>query len=99
MPEHDQLLDAISELKAELKAQSMTLNQVLDQARRTNGRVNMLEDWKHSVELKQAHEEGIAEGAGTAAITKGQLRMIFGTITAVAGLAGTVAGIIVRLMS
>jgi len=96
--EHEVVLDALSELKAELKAQHMTLSQVLDQARKTNGRITMLEDWRHMVELKQAHEQGMAEGAGTAAITKGQLRMFIASATAIASIAGTVAGIIVRFM-
>lgn len=97
MPEHDQLLDAIGELKSELKAQGMTLNQVLEQARRTNGRVNALEDWRHSLELREAHEAGLMEGAGTAAVTKGQLRIIIGSATALASLAGAIAGIVVKL--
>lgn len=98
MQEHDQLLEAISEVKAELKAQGMVMSQVLDQARKTNGRINLLEEWRHTLELKQAKEEGVAEGIGTAAITKGQLRALFGTATAIATLTGTIVGIIVKLM-
>lgn len=92
------LLAALAELKAEMKAQSVTLNQVLDQARRTNGRVNMLEEWRRTIELKQAHEEGVAEGGATAAITKGQLRVLVGGATAIASLAGAIAGLIVKVM-
>lgn len=95
--DQDVLLEALHELKSEMKAQSMTLQQVLEQARKTNGRVNMLEEWKHNVELREAHDEGIMEGAGTAAITKGQLRMLMGSASAIATLAGAVAGFIVRL--
>lgn len=98
MSDPDLLLEALHELKAEMKAQSMTLGQVLDQARKTNGRVNILEEWRHTLELKQAHEEGLAEGGATAAITKGQLRMFIGVATAIASLAGTLAGVIVKVM-
>ena len=98
MPNEELLLAALAELKAEMKAQSVTLGQVLDQARRTNGRVNMLEEWRRTVELQQAHDAGLAEGGATAAITKGQLRLFVGGATAIASLAGAIAGVVVKVM-
>lgn len=98
MTDQDLLLAALAELKAEMKSQSVTLGQVLDQARRTNGRVGVLEEWRRTIEIKQAHEEGLAEGGANAAITKGQLRMFVGSAAAIASLAGTIAGVVVKVM-
>lgn len=98
MADQELLLAALSELKAELKSQSVTLGQVLDQARKTNGRVTHLEEWRHTIELHKAHEEGLVQGASTAAVTKAQIRMFLGAATALASIAGTVAGIVVKVM-
>ncbi len=98
MSEYDILISALGELKAELKSQHVTLSQVLDQARKTNGRITMLEEWRHAVELANARNDGLVQGASTAAVTKAQIRMFLGAATAIASIAGTVAGIVVKVM-
>ena len=56
----------------------------------------MLEAWKASVLLADAHDRGVIEGAGTAALTKGQLRALIAAVTAITTVSGTIVGVIVK---
>lgn len=93
-----QMLAGLGEVKSELVKQGVILEQVLKQSTLTNGRVSKLEEWQRAVEKRDAHDCGVMEGSATAAITKGQLRAFVAAGTAIAGIAGTVAGIVVRFL-
>ena len=99
----DQVLDAIDEVKKELVAiqlvqgnHGLVQNQILEQARLTNGRIGALEAWKQAVLVADAHDKGVLQGAATAALTKGQLRALIAAVTAITTVSGTIVGVIVK---
>ena len=94
----DDVLTAVGEMKAELVRQGMILDQVHRQTSITNGRVSDLENWKHALQLIDAHDKGLLEGVGTAALTKGQLRVLLTLFTAATALSGTIVGLVTRLL-
>jgi hypothetical protein len=88
------ILDALDEIKKEQIQHGMLLEQVLKQALKTNGRVDILENWKRVLELRDAHNKGILEGRGDALITKGHWRVIMAILGGVTALASGVAAIV-----
>ena len=101
----DQVLEALAEVKRELVAiqllqerHGIVQAQVLEQAKRTNGRIGMLEDWRETVMLTDAHDKGVLQGAATAVLTKGQLRVMVAAVTAITTISGGIVGIITSVL-
>lgn len=97
MPMQEEILAAVGEVKGELVKQGMVQEQILKQALITNGRIGKLEDWQRTVQIADAHDQGVLEGTGTAALTKGQLRALLMAVTAITTVSGTIVGIIVKV--
>ena len=101
----DQVLEALDEVKRELVAiqllqerHGIVQAQVLEQAKRTNGRIGMLEDWRETVMLTDAHDKGVLQGAATAVLTKGQLRVMVAAVTAITTVSGAIVGLITTVL-
>jgi len=96
--QHLQVLDGLGEVKGEIVALQGTTAQTLAEAKRTNGRISKLEEWRQAVAVKDAGDRGRIEGAATAALTKGQLRAGLAVVTAIATLSGAIVGTVVKLL-
>lgn len=101
----DQVLEALAEVKRELVAiqllqerHGIVQAQVLEQAKKTNGRIGMLEDWRETVMLTDAHDKGVLQGATTAVLTRGQLRVLVAVVTTITAVSGAIVGLITTLL-
>lgn len=93
-----QLLAGLGEVKAEIVSLQGTTERLLTEAKKTNGRVTLLETWKQAVQLQEATDKGRLEGSSTAALTKGQVRTFLAVLTAVSALSGSIVGVVVKLL-
>lgn len=59
---HKQILDGMREMKGELAAHGLTLEQVLREARRTNGRISALEEGQERFEQEARDAAAFAAG-------------------------------------
>lgn len=93
-----QLLAGLGEVKAEIVSLQGTTERLLTEAKKTNGRVTLLETWKQAVQLQEAKDHGRMEGAAAAALTKGQVRTIVAVVTVLSAISGSIVGAVVKLL-
>ncbi len=82
---------------AELKVTSTEIRGLREQVTKQNGRVGVIEDWRHAVQLADAHDSGVVEGK--VGLQRRQMAALVGMVTVGGGLASTVATVIARLVA
>ncbi len=90
------VLEALGEIKGELKAHGVHLEALAGQVSKQNGRVGKIEDWRHIMEVGEARAAGIV--AGRTGLARRQVAFITAAVTAASGLGMTAASILSRFV-
>ena len=95
----DRIQDQLAAIAASQVRMETVVNGILAEAKRTNGRVTVNEEWRRLHDLREASRDGEAKARAEAFLSKKQVTALLSALAAITGIMATVGTIVARMLT